>query len=179
MPRWSALSPVVLFLALAVGLFFGLGTDTRTVPSVLIGKPAPVMDMMPIEGLATKGFSAADFKNGRVTLVNIFGSWCAPCRLEHPLLMELSKRDDLQIFGINTKDKPADVFAFLAELGQPYDAIGEDRSGRIAIEWGGYGVPETFIIDAQGIIRFKRVGPLTPESFKDVKAEIEKAKNPL
>jgi cytochrome c biogenesis protein CcmG, thiol:disulfide interchange protein DsbE len=175
MRRLVALAPLVLFALLALGLYVGLGTDTRTIPSVLIGKPAPEQNLPAIKELAVPGFSTADLRKGTVTIVNIFGSWCAPCRAEHPLLMELSKREDIQLFGINTKDKPADVFAFLTELGQPYAAIGEDKAGRANIDWGGYGVPETFVVDGKGIIRFKVIGPLTSETMPGFLAEVAKA----
>jgi cytochrome c biogenesis protein CcmG, thiol:disulfide interchange protein DsbE len=176
MSRVRSFLPIAIFAVLAIGLYIGLGVDTRTIPSVLIGKPAPAMELKPVPGFAVPGFSNAALAKGKVTLVNLFGSWCAPCRAEHPLLMELSKRDDIQLFGINTKDTPAKAFAFLAELGQPYDAIGEDANGRAAIEWGGYGVPETFVIDGKGIIRYKLIGPITSDNLSTLQMEIEKAK---
>jgi cytochrome c biogenesis protein CcmG, thiol:disulfide interchange protein DsbE len=175
MSRFRSFLPVLIFAALAVGLYFGLGVDTRTIPSVLIGKPAPALDLKAVTGFSVPGFGPADLSKGQVSLVNLFGSWCAPCREEHPLLMELSKREDIQLLGINTKDTPSKAFAFLTELGQPYDAIGEDRDGRAGIEWGGYGVPETFVIDGKGIIRFKLIGPITPQNLPLLAQEISKA----
>jgi cytochrome c biogenesis protein CcmG, thiol:disulfide interchange protein DsbE len=175
MSRLRSFLPALIFAAVAVGLYIGLGTDTRTIPSVLIGKPAPALELKSVSGFSVQGFGPADLSKGKVTLVNLFGSWCAPCREEHPLLMELSKRDDIQLFGINTKDTPSKAFAFLTELGQPYDAIGEDRDSRAAIEWGGYGVPETFVIDGKGIIRFKLIGPITVQNLPQLALEIEKA----
>jgi cytochrome c biogenesis protein CcmG, thiol:disulfide interchange protein DsbE len=175
MSRLRSFLPVLIFAGLAAGLYVGLGTDTRTIPSVLIGKPAPALELKAVSGFSVPGFGRADLSRGKVTLVNLFGSWCAPCRQEHPLLMDLSKRDDIQILGINTKDTPSKAFAFLTELGQPYDAIGEDRDGRAMIEWGGYGVPETFVIDGKGIIRFKLIGPITPANLPELLKEISKA----
>jgi cytochrome c biogenesis protein CcmG, thiol:disulfide interchange protein DsbE len=177
MRRVAAYAPIALFAILAIGLYIGLGTDTRSIPSVLIGKPAPAFELRPVEGVAVSGFGSTQLAQGKVTVVNIFASWCGPCRDEHPLLMELSKRDDIQLFGINNKDKPSAAFAFLAELGQPYDAVGADTDGRTSIDWGGYGVPETFVVDGRGVIRFKVIGPLIAQTtYKELLAQIETAK---
>ena len=112
-------------------------------------------------------------------MVNIWASWCGPCRLEHPILLELSKRTDIRLYGINNKDNADNARRFLGTLGQPYAAIGADTNGRTTIDWGSYGVPETFIVDGKGIIRFKWIGPLSPEIVAGVFAsEIEKAKQP-
>ena len=113
-----------------------------------------------------------------MTVVNVFASWCIPCRDEHPLLMALRDVDGLRLFGINQADAPENARAFLAELGNPYDAVGADRDRRVSIDWGVYGVPETFVVDAQGIITFKHVGPLTPESIEtELLPAIEKARS--
>jgi cytochrome c biogenesis protein CcmG, thiol:disulfide interchange protein DsbE len=173
-----ALVPVVVFAGLAVSFFFGLGGDPRELRSVLIGKPAPEFALPAIKGSNIPGLASADLKSGGVTVVNIWASWCGPCRYEHPLLMELSKRQDIRLVGINNKDEAANALKFLNTLGQPFAAIGADESGRVAIDWGGYGVPETFIIDGGGIIRFKWVGPLSPEALGGFLGEIEKAKQP-
>ncbi len=155
--------PLVVFLAL-VGVFaFRVtdGADRSVVPSALIGKPAPAGALPALEpGLP--GFDPAALE-GRVTLVNVFASWCAPCRVEHPLLMELAETPGLQLAGINYKDKLPAATAFLAELGNPYDAVGVDADGRRGIEWGVYGVPETFLVGPEGTILAKHVGPLTRE----------------
>lgn len=173
------LVPVVIFAGIAISLYFGLFGDPRQLPSVLIGKPAPEFALPAIKGSNIPGLATAEFKSGGVTVMNIWASWCVPCRYEQPLLMELSKRTDIRLVGINYKDDAQNALKFLTELGQPFAAIGADESGRTAIDWGGYGVPETFIIDGNGIIRFKWVGPLSPETLGGFLVEIEKAKKPL
>jgi cytochrome c biogenesis protein CcmG/thiol:disulfide interchange protein DsbE len=175
-----AVIPVAVFAFLAVLFWVGLGGDPKNIPSALVGKPVPVFELAPIDGLNTPGFSTADLKKGQITVVNVWASWCAPCRDEHPLLVELSKRNDIRLFGINNKDEPENARRFLGTLGQPFVAIGSDRSGSVSIDWGVYGVPETFIVDGSGMIRFKWIGPLSPESLTGKLAgEIEKAKVPL
>jgi cytochrome c biogenesis protein CcmG, thiol:disulfide interchange protein DsbE len=119
-----------------------------------------------VPGLSTPGFDTAALQ-GEVTVVNVFASWCIPCRDEHPLLVELRERTGVRLYGINQKDAPENAAAFLAELGNPYERIGADRDGRVSIDWGVYGVPETFVVDPRGTIVFKHVGPLTPSSLAD------------
>ncbi|MGD9616854.1 MAG: DsbE family thiol:disulfide interchange protein [Alphaproteobacteria bacterium] len=155
---WMYLLPVVLFALLAVVLRGGLGRDTTILPSPLIDQPVPVFALPPISGDGA-GFASADLQ-GKVSLVNVFASWCVPCRAEHPVLNALATSDRVPIYGINYKDKPNAARAFLAELGNPYLRIGAD-DGRVGIEWGVYGVPETFVVDRRGRIRYKHVGPLT------------------
>ncbi|WP_367717060.1 DsbE family thiol:disulfide interchange protein [Nitratireductor sp. GISD-1A_MAKvit] len=171
------LLPLVLFLVLS-GIFLVQllsGKDTSLVPSVLIGRAAPQTDLPPLEGMNLPGLSSDAF-DGRVTLVNVWGSWCLPCRQEHPLLMQLATDERFAIAGLNYKDKPENARRFLGDLGNPYDAIGVDRNGRAAIDWGVYGVPETFLVGPDGTIRYKHVGPFTPESVRnDLMPEIEKA----
>jgi len=156
--------PLLLFLGLATAFFAGLGHDPHFVPSALIGKPVPkfalpaLLDDRP--GLAT-----ADLKGG-VVLVSVFASWCVPCRLEHPLLMRLAK-EGVELDGINYKDKPGDAKLWLTDLGDPYKRVGADVTGSVGIDWGVYGVPETFVIDRAGIIRFKQIGPLSADVIKD------------
>lgn len=155
---WIFLLPIGLFAALVAGFYGGLGLDTMVLPSPLIDKPAPHFTLPPLyEG--RQGFSTADL-SGHVSLVNTFASWCAPCRAEHPVLNALAGTKRVPIYGIDYKDKPPAAQAWIAELGDPYTKIGAD-DGRIGIEWGVYGVPETFIVDRQGRIRYKHVGPLT------------------
>jgi cytochrome c biogenesis protein CcmG/thiol:disulfide interchange protein DsbE len=157
--------PVALLIGLAVLFAVGLRHDPSIVPSVLLDKPAPVFDLPPLSedqpGLATVDL------NGKVSLVNVFASWCGPCRVEHPLFMRLAEQGEVPIYGINYKDKAADAKRWLRDLGDPYTRIGVDRDGRVAIEWGVYGVPETFVIDREGTIRFKHVGPLSPEVLSE------------
>lgn len=177
--RWAFL-PAILFFALALIFWRGLFGDPSLVPSVLIGKPAPEFKLPAIEGLNVPGLSRSDLGTGKITIVNVWASWCAPCREEHPALLELAKRNDIVLVGIDNKDDPENARRFLGTLGNPYAAIGSDIDGRATIDWGTYGVPETFIIDGQGIIRYKLIGGLTAEMTKtSFVAEIEKAKQPL
>jgi len=168
------LLPLVVFAALAALFLFQLtlGGDPQKIPSALINKPAPEFDLPPVEGLLADGtqvpgFALADL-TGKVSVVNVFASWCVPCRQEHPLLEELAKVDGIQLVGINYKDKPENARRFLGSLGNPYERIGADSAGRTAIEWGVYGVPETFIVDAKGMIRYKFIGPLSPSTYTEV-----------
>lgn len=139
--------------------------DTSTVPSALIGQSAPKTDLQPLDPTLSVGLRSENFI-GNVTLVNIWASWCGPCRQEHPLLMQLAQDNRFVVAGLNYKDKPENARGFLAELGDPYRVVGVDPNGRTAIDWGVYGVPETFLVDRQGIIRFKHVGPLTPDTVR-------------
>lgn len=169
--------PLILFVALAgvflLQLFSG---DPSKLPSALLGKPVPVFTLPPIEGASQPGFSNADLAKGRVSLVNVFASWCAPCREEHPLLMALAKDGRITLYGINQKDKAENARRFLARLGNPYGAAGADTNGRVSIDWGVYGVPETFLVSGDGRILFKHVGPLSEASIREkLMPEIEKA----
>lgn len=177
--RWRLL-PVALFVTMAIALWFGLAHDPKLIPSVLIGKSAPAFELPAVDQLNIPGLSQADLKKRKVSVVNIFASWCVPCREEQPLLMALSQRSDIQLVGINNKDAPADVRNFLGTYGNPFTAIGADTSGRATIDWGSYGVPETFIVDGNGIIRYKVIGSLA-SSVADGSflAEIQKAALPL
>lgn len=169
--------PLLVFLALAGLFLFQLtsGRDISEVPSVLIGHTAPDTDLHPLEGSGLPGLQSKSFA-GNVTLVNVFASWCAPCRDEHPLLVDLAKDDRFVLTGMNYKDKAQNALKFLVELGNPYRAIGVDENGRTGIDWGVYGVPETFVVDRDGRIAFKHVGPLTPESVRTrLMPEVEKA----
>ncbi len=165
---WIAYLPLALFIGLVavfgVQLYSG---DPSKLPSALIGKPVPVFALPALEGSSQPGFSNADLGKGRVSLVNVFASWCVPCHQEHPFLMELAKDPRLVLFGINQKDKPENARRFLGKLGNPYQAVGTDSDGRASIEWGVYGVPETFVVTPDGRIAYKHVGPLTPESIRD------------
>lgn len=175
-----ALLPIVIFAGLALVFWRGLSGDPSNLPSALIGKPAPDFSLSAVEGSNIPGLTSGNLKTGGVSVVNIWASWCGPCRLEHPILMELSKRADIRLYGINNKDKAENARRFLGTLGQPFAAIGADSSGRTTIDWGSYGVPETFIVDGKGIIRYKWIGPLSPEILAGTFAgEIEKAKQPL
>ena len=152
--------PAIGFVGLAIAFGASLGRNPGVVPSALIGKPVPAFSLPPVKGTAL-GLSTADLK-GRVSLVNVFASWCVACREEHPLLMRLSERPVVPIYGIDYKDKPDDAARWLAAMGNPYARVGADRDGRVAIDWGVYGVPETYVIDRGGRIAFKQIGPITP-----------------
>ena len=158
------LLPLLIFLILA-GFFLAQlmsGRDQSVIPSALLDAPAPETDLPALPGIKVPGLRSADFA-GKVTLVNVFASWCAPCRDEHPTLIELAKDTRFSLVGLNYKDKEDNARGFLSELGNPYAAIGVDASGRKGIDWGVYGVPETFVIGRDGRIAYKFVGPLTPQ----------------
>jgi cytochrome c biogenesis protein CcmG/thiol:disulfide interchange protein DsbE len=157
--------PLLLLVGLVAVFALTINRDPSLVRSVLIDKPAPSFALPPVEGMDVPGFDTAAL-SGAPTVVNVFASWCIPCRAEHPLLEALKAETGVRLFGINHSDAPENARAFLAELGNPYDAIGADRDRRVSIDWGVYGVPETFVVDAKGTITFKHVGPLTPEAIE-------------
>lgn len=170
---------VILPLVVAAGLFAlfasQIGRDPAYVPPVLVGKPAPDFTLAAVAGLDQPGVATQDLM-GRVSIVNVFASWCDPCRDEHPLLMQLAARDDIQMVGLNHNDPPENARAFLAELGNPYDRIGSDRDRRVSLDWGVYGVPETFIVDRSGTITYKFTGPLSERGLvEDLLPAIEDA----
>ncbi len=160
--RLLYLVPAIVFGVIAGYFLWGLDPerDPRAIPSVMIDKPVPEFELAPIEGMEGLGLAAADLRNGQVTLVNFFASWCLPCLAEHPILIELVEREGVRLVGINYKNQPEEARAWLAELGNPYAQIGADTSGRVGIEWGVYGLPETFVIDKPGRIRYRHVGPI-------------------
>ncbi|NOT39213.1 MAG: DsbE family thiol:disulfide interchange protein [Alphaproteobacteria bacterium] len=156
MSRWLSLAPLLVLLALAAYFAIGLTTDTRTIKTVLIDKPLPAFDLaaFPDDGKRVTPGSLT----GRVTLFNIFASWCITCRVEHPVFLKLAKEKRVEIIGLAWKDKPDELRAWLEELGNPYATIADDRIGRTAIDLGVTGAPETYVIDKKGRIRFKHVG---------------------
>lgn len=165
------LVPVLVFSGVAI--FFALALhsgDPSRLPSTLIGKPVPQSVFPPIEGLETDGkpepgFSSADLAKGKVSVVNYWASWCEPCVAEHPLLVELKTTTGVDIYGVNYKDQAAAARRFIGRYGNPYTAVGTDASGRAAIDWGVYGTPETFVINGQGEVVYKHVGPLSSDSL--------------
>lgn len=163
--RLGVLVPLLLFLGLAVLFAIGLTLNPREVPSPLIGKPVPEFSLPPVKGRVL-GLSSADLK-GEVSLVNVFASWCTACREEHPLFMELKEKNVVPVHGLNYKDKPADAERWLNELGNPYTRTGADINGRVGIDWGVYGVPETFVIGRDGRIAYKHIGALTPKVLRE------------
>jgi cytochrome c biogenesis protein CcmG/thiol:disulfide interchange protein DsbE len=155
---------LLLFVVLVGFLARGLFLDPREVPSPFIGKPAPAFNL-PTVADPSRSIGTDQLRN-RVTLLNVWASWCVSCRAEHPLLVDLARRGGVAIYGLNYKDTRADAQRWLATLGNPYTASAFDEDGRIGIEWGVYGVPETFVIDSQGIIRHKHTGPITADVWE-------------
>jgi cytochrome c biogenesis protein CcmG/thiol:disulfide interchange protein DsbE len=180
--RLAVLLPLLFFLALAALFFFRLGSgDPSRIPSALIGHPAPETNMPAVPGLLARdgtqlpGIEAAAFK-GAVTLINVWASWCIPCHDEAPLLNTLSEDSRIRVVGINYKDQPDNARRFLGRYGNPFAAAGADGNGRASMEWGVYGVPETFLVGRDGRIAYKLVGPITEANIQSVlKPEIEKA----
>lgn len=162
-----ALLPLIVFAVLAGIFLLQLlsGRDNSIIPSALIGQAAPQTVLPPLEGSGLPGLDPTSFA-GKVTLVNIWASWCAPCREEHPMLMQLATDGRFGIVGLNYKDKTENALRFIGNLGNPYAAIGTDEAGRAAIQWGVYGVPETFVVGKDGTIRYKHVGPITPQALE-------------
>jgi cytochrome c biogenesis protein CcmG/thiol:disulfide interchange protein DsbE len=155
--------PVVVFVALALILGWALNRNSQEIPSALIDKPVPQFSLPPVQG-RTLGLSTGDLV-GEVSLVNVFASWCVACREEHPLFMRMKAEGIVPIHGLNYKDQPDHAAKWLDDLGDPYTRTGADRNGRVAIDWGVYGVPETFVIAKDGRIAHKHIGPLTPETL--------------
>ena len=164
--RFKFLIPALVFLGLATGRGLGLSKDPGVVPSALIDKPVPEFALEPVRG-TERGLASEDLRAGAASLVNVFASWCGPCRAEHPLLMKLAEDGTVALFGINYKDRPGDARTWLDQLGDPFERIGADLNGRVGIDWGVYGVPETFLIDATGRIRYKHVGVLTARDLEE------------
>ncbi len=172
-PRGRFLLPLLLIIGLVGVFFYALFSgDPSKLPSALIGKPAPQFDLPPIEGFEKNGkpgdgLSTADLATGEVTIVNVWASWCGPCIQEHAVLVWLKEQQhDLRLMGINYKDSPEKALQFLNRHGDPYDQIGADRNGRVAIDWGVYGVPETYVVDGQGEIVYRFVGPLNEQAVR-------------
>ncbi|HMN87375.1 MAG TPA: DsbE family thiol:disulfide interchange protein [Bauldia sp.] len=174
--RLALLVPLAIFAALAVVFLVRLETGgDSSLPSALIGRTAPDFSLSPLPGTDLPGLTHASLL-GQVSVVNIFASWCAPCRQEHPFLAELAKDSRIRVVGINYKDSNANALRFLNDLGNPYAAIGVDPNGRAAIDWGVYGVPETFIVGADGVILHKFVGPISEDALtRIIRPQIEAA----
>jgi cytochrome c biogenesis protein CcmG, thiol:disulfide interchange protein DsbE len=173
--------PLLVFLALAALFVLRLGSgDPSRIPSALIGHPAPQTNLPPLPGLErdgkpVPGLDSADF-NGQVTVLNVWASWCVPCRDEAPLLTALATDRRIRLVGINYKDQPDNARRFLGRYGNPFLANGTDGNGRAAIEWGVYGVPETFVVGRDGRIAYKLIGPITPDNLEqNLKPAIERA----
>ena len=181
---WT-LAPVIIFAAMAAMFAFALRSgDPSKLPSALIGKPVPPMAFAPIEGLLNSGvpvagFSGADLAKGKVSVVNFWATWCVPCLQEHPLLVQLKQQTGVDIYGVNNKDDPTAARRFLGLHGNPFTAAGTDPQGRGAIEWGVYGMPETFVVDGKGRIAYKHVGAITERSLvEQLVPAVESARRP-
>ena len=157
--------PLILFIGLVVFLALGLRHDPHEVPSPLIDKPTPAFQLPQLQD-PSKTFSAQEMR-GKVWLLNVWASWCVSCREEHPVLVELSHKRVVPIYGLNWKDKPEDALGWLQEFGNPYVLSASDFDGRVAIDYGVYGAPETYLIDKDGVIRYKQIGPVTPEVLEN------------
>jgi cytochrome c biogenesis protein CcmG/thiol:disulfide interchange protein DsbE len=181
--RGAYVLPLIVVTVMSAFFLVALRSgDPSRLPSALIGKPMPEFSLASIEGLEARGgkpergVSSADLADGEVTIVNMWASWCGPCIQEHPQLIALKQQNAVRLIGINYKDEPGAARRFLAKYGNPFDAIGADTSGRVAIDWGVYGVPETFVIDRDGRIAYKLVGPITAENLEAaLKPQLEKA----
>ena len=162
--KLKLLLPLALFLVIAVFLGVGLTRDPRKLPSTMIDKPAPQFTLKQVSA-PEKTFSPQDMK-GQVWMLNVWASWCTACRVEHPLLVEIGRSGIVPLVGLDYKDQPDDALKFLQQQGNPYALSALDLDGRVGIDFGVYGVPETFIIDKQGVIRHKQIGPITPEALE-------------
>jgi len=172
---WRFVLPLGIFVGLVYFLWKGLSLNPREIPSPLVDKPVPQFSLPQLHA-PEKTLSPADLK-GQVWLLNVWGSWCVSCRVEHPLLVQLEKSGLVPIYGLNWKDRREDAVAWLNKFGDPYKASLADVDGRVAIDFGVYGAPETFVIDKQGVIRLKHIGPLSPEAVRDtILPMIEKLK---
>ncbi len=160
------LLPLLIFGVLLVLFVVGLGINPREVPSPLIGRPAPHFSLTTLTA-ADQQITEAQFGQQPVALFNVWASWCTACREEHPFLMQLSQQAEIPIYGLNYKDERPDAIAWLRRFGNPYRIIGHDHDGRVGIDWGVYGVPETFIVDRHGTIRYKQIGPLTEQVWRE------------
>lgn len=172
MKRLFFLLPLAIFLGMAFYFAIGLTKDPRILPSALLDQPVPAFDLPALKP-EKPGLATGDLK-GEVSIVNVFASWCVPCRAEHPLWMKLAESGEVPIHAINWKDQRAAAVTWLQELGDPYGRIGHDPDNKAGIEWGVYGVPETYVIDREGRIRYKHVGPLFPETYTEVIAPLLK-----
>ena len=159
------MAPLVIFAVLVVFFWIGLGKDPKLLPSALLDKPAPTFNLPQLHQ-QNASFSPADMK-GKVWVFNVWASWCAACRSEHPLFMELARKNEINLYGLNYKDRPQDAKQWLVQLGDPYVLSASDIQGDVGIDYGVYGVPETFIVDKEGVIRYKHVGPVSRADWNE------------
>ena len=165
MKRWRWSIPFAIFVVLVAFLWVGLSRDPSVVPSPLLGKPAPAFRLAQLHKPGE--WLQNDDLKGKVWLLNVWASWCVSCRVEHPLLLQLARTNLVPVYGLDYKDKPDQALAWLAQNGDPYTSSIADPDGRVGIDYGVYGVPETFLIDKAGVIRYKQIGPLTPEALNE------------
>ena len=165
LPRWTAVIPVALLLAVAGFFGFGLTRDPSELPTMMIDRPMPEFSLQPLD--ETTPLLTTERLKGAVSLINIFGSWCVSCAVEHPFLMELSRKGLVNLHGVDWREEAAEGKAWLDRHGNPYQSVGVDADSRLAIDLGVTGAPETFVVDRDGRVRFKQVGPITPEVWKD------------
>lgn len=165
--RLIFIAPVLVFVVLAGLLGWGLTSDPSEVPTALRDKPLPAFDLPPLDD-GTRGLAKSDLQTGEISVINVWASWCVPCRAEHPLLEQIADMDGVSLYGIAYKDKPEDARAFLDELGDPFQRIGADADGRAGIDLGVYGVPETFFVGPDGAIRYKHIGPIAPSQMDKI-----------
>jgi len=165
MKRWRWSIPFAIFVVLVAFLWVGLSRDPSVVPSPLLGKPAPTFRLAQLHKPGE--WLQNDDLKGKVWLLNVWASWCVSCRVEHPLLLQLARTNLVPVYGLDYKDKPDQALAWLAQNGDPYTSSIVDPDGRVGIDYGVYGVPETFLIDKAGVIRYKQIGPLTPEALNE------------
>ncbi len=171
--RWLLFLPLLAFAALAALFFVRLYSgDASLLPSAMIGRPVPHFDLPPLAGTTVPGLSDADLRQGRVSLVNVFASWCVPCHTEHPVLMQIARdpqlKERIALVGLAYKDEPDNTRRFLGQGGNPFARIGVDRSGRTGIDFGVYGVPETYVVKPDGTIAYRFVGPLSEDAFRQI-----------
>jgi len=164
--RMAVFLPALIFVGMAVALSWGLTRNASDIPSALIGKPVPAFSLPPVQG-RTLGLSSGDLR-GEVSLVNVFASWCVACTEEHPVFMQLAATGTVPPHGLNYKDRPDDAARWLDTMGDPYTRTGADLTGRVAIDWGVYGVPETFVVSADGRIAYKHIGAVTQEALQEM-----------
>jgi cytochrome c biogenesis protein CcmG, thiol:disulfide interchange protein DsbE len=185
MRRFGLALPLVIFASLAGLFWYALqGGDPSRLPSALIGKPVPEFTLPPIQGLSddggkeVPGFASSDLAQGEPTIVNVFASWCVECQLEHPLLVALAKDQGIRLYGIDYKDEQASARRFLGRYGNPYGRVGADTSGRVSIDFGVYGVPETYVVGGDGKIAYRHVGPLSEQAIRDKVLPLLKPSSP-
>ena len=174
--RLIFIAPAAVFVVLAVLLGWGLTSDPSEVPTALRDKPVPAFALPPLDDEA-RSLADTDLVDGEISVINVWASWCVPCRAEHPLLEQIADMDGVSLYGIAYKDKPEDARAFLDELGDPFQRIGADNDGRAGVELGVYGVPETFFVGPDGAIRYKHIGPIDPSQMdKIIRPLVERLK---